>query len=207
MADANSRAQLLSYLGNNYRNFYYFGHGTESSISAYRGATTTITKDQVANLLGNVPLSYVNPQTVINGIYINPISNSYLEISPTVPPLIKTVASHPYRFVFLDGCETGRGNFCESFGIPAITVSTNFFAAMKVESRAFLGYKNSVNFSPSQWEFRSIMLANFLGRWESGGVDINHCVGAAQAESFQPMDSSAVIYGAYDLLLGTKTRP
>src|ERR1019366_1549634 len=26
--------------------------------------------------------------------------------------------THPYKLVFIDGCQTGKGNLCESFGIP-----------------------------------------------------------------------------------------
>jgi hypothetical protein len=185
LADTNTRAQLLSYLSSGspaYENFYYFGHGNNSAISAFNSAASGITSSQVADALVNVPLN-----------------DSILH-----------AALHPYRFVFLDGCETGAGNFCESFGIPAITVSTNFFATAGVESRAFLGYKHSISFNTSQWEYRSIMLAGFLSDWESDNVDLQTCVGRAVGGAyadFQPMDSSVVIFGAYDMRLRTKTRP
>jgi hypothetical protein len=125
LADASSRANLLRYLASSspqYENFYYFGHGNSSVISAYNGTGSAITGTQIAYALGNVPLSYPNP----NSAYDN--SSFPASFSPTVNPSIQRVALHPYRFVFLDGCNTGAGNLCESFGIPAITVSTNFFA-------------------------------------------------------------------------------
>jgi hypothetical protein len=120
---------------------------------------------------------------------------------------MQRVALHPYRFVFLDGCETAAGNFSESFGIPAITVNTNFFATMKVESRAFVGYKKSVSFSTSQWDWRTYMIVGFLQNWRSGAYTVQNCVSIAQAATFQPMDSSAIIYGAVDMTATIRTRP
>ncbi len=109
LQDENSRTNLLGYLANwRFENFYFFGHGNESTIGSYNGFT--LTKDQIAFALGNVPLSYQ----------------------------MEHAADHPYRFVWIDACDTGAGSFCEAFGIPALTVSTNFFAAAGVESRAFL---------------------------------------------------------------------
>ena len=127
------------------------------------------------------------------------------------------VARHPYRFVWIDACDTGAGKFCESFGIPAITVSTNFFATAGVESRAFLGFTKTTSFNPdnssadpSGWQNRSIMMHEFLDAWLGNADDLNHIVGAAE-NSFgtagYKMDSSAVIYGAFDLRVNTRTRP
>jgi len=193
LADTNSRAQLLSYLASStYENFYYFGHGNDSAISAYNSAATGITSQQIAFALGNVPLSFSGPPELIN---IDPPIMVY----PTINPSIRRVALHPYRFVFLDGCETGTGNFCEAFGIPAVTVNTNFFAAAGVEPRAFLGYTQEISFNTAQWDWRAFMIGGFLADWEGNNLDLQSCVGNAQnaiySEGFQPMDSSAVIYG------------
>lgn len=59
----------------------------------------------------------------------------------------KPALYHPYRFVFIDGCRAGSGNLCEAFGIPAMTVSTNYFGALGIPSRAFLGFKKKVSFT------------------------------------------------------------
>ncbi len=205
LSDAATRTDLLSYLADHaYENFYFFGHGNDSQISAYQGSGTVITGDNIAFALGNVPLSFAGPPQLIN---IDPPIMVY----PTVNPLIRRVAQHPYRFVFLDGCETGGGLLCESFGIPALTVSTNFFAAAGVESRAFLGYTQEISFNVAQWDWRAFMIGGFLTDWESDQLDLQTCVGNAQAGIYsqhnQPMDSSAIIYGAFDMRFSTRTRP
>ncbi len=207
LADASSRANLLRYLASSspqYENFYYFGHGNSSVISAYNGAGSAITGTQIAYALGNVPLSYPNP----NSAYDN--SSFPASFSPTVNPSIQRVALHPYRFVFLDGCNTGAGNLCESFGIPAITVSTNFFATAGVESRAFIGFTNEKSFNTATWDSYSLMIGGFFEDWLSNALSVSYCIGNAQNgvyESIVEMDSSAVVFGATDMLRNTRTRP
>lgn len=178
MASSTDRSNLLSYLADaNYRNFYFFGHGNADVIAAYNTAETAITSRTIANKLGNF-LSGSKPENF-----------------------------HPYRLVFIDGCNTGKGKFCEAFGIPAQTANTNYFANANVRSRAFLGFKKEVLFNEAQWDWRSIMLGGFFADWMSG-LQLQFCVGNAQAgihsSYFQKMDSSAVIYGAIDL---TKNSP
>jgi hypothetical protein len=179
MADTNSRAQFLSYLPGNYRHCYFFGHGSPTAFGT-QGAV--ITAYDVSRALLNVPLSWQ----------------------------IQHAALHPYRLVFIDGCQAGAGNLCESFGIPAMTVNTNFFTNLGIESRAFLGFKKTISFNPSQWDWRALMLGGFFNDWMTpGGMQLRTCVGNAQAgahsSGFQPMDSSAVIYGAVDLMQNTHT--
>jgi hypothetical protein len=185
-----AREELLNYLYDyRYRNFYYFGHGNETAISAYNVAQTVITKDQLAYALENVPLNFS----------------------------ITHAAYHPYRFVWIDACDTAKGSFCEAFGVPAMTVSTNFFRALKVESRAFLGFTKPTGFKPSNsssdpngWPNRSRMMNEFLSRWILNQGDLNVIMQEAKNSFGQygyKMDSSAVIYGAYDLMHNTRTRP
>lgn len=95
--DQASRSNLLTYLADpRYENFYFFGHGNSSVIGSYNGFN--LTRDQIADALVNVPLSYH----------------------------IQHAAEHPYRFVFIDACDAGKADFCEAFGIPAFPCSTNF---------------------------------------------------------------------------------
>ena len=187
--DPTTRSQLLSYLADhNYENFYYAGHGNESVISAYNGSGSVITRDQICYALDNVPLSYS----------------------------ILHAAMHPYRFVWIDACDTGKGSFCEGFGIPAMTLSTNFFAAAGKESRVFLGYTQPTGFDASNssgdynsWPNRSIMIAGVLEAWVYSAANVQTIVYNAQQGNLSSykMDSSAVVYGAYDLLSNTRTRP
>jgi hypothetical protein len=217
LQDKPSRTNLLGYLADHrYENFYFFGHGSGSAISAYNGPQTGITRDQLAFDLGNVPLSYSGP----NQLILDPP----MMVPSQVFTQIQRAALHPYRFVWIDACDTGAGNFCEAFGIPAITASTNFFAAAGVESRAFIGFQQPTGFDtsnssgdPNSWPNRSSMIANFLQAW-LGGVDLNTIVNTAKTGTFgygtpyyypyqYKMNSSVVIYGAADLTYGIRTRP
>ncbi|MGH7951235.1 MAG: hypothetical protein ACREFE_04865 [Limisphaerales bacterium] len=181
LQDQASRTNLLGYLADHrYENFYFFGHGNKSAIGAYNGYI--LTYNQIANALLNIPLSYK----------------------------ITHAAEHPYRFVVLDGCDTGAGILSEAFAIPAMTVSTNFFAGAGVESRAFLGYKSWKvdNITQFNWENYSGMTSSFLGNWLSGQVNLETCVYDAQnniPQTGAQMDSSAVIYGAADMFSNTHT--
>jgi hypothetical protein len=200
--DATSRSNLLSYLASTqpqYENFYFFGHGNDSAIGSYNGFT--LTSDQIASALGNVPLSY-NSLTYMH-LFGFPIT-----MTTTFDTTIQHAAEHPYRFVFIDACDTGAGNFCEAFGIPAQTLSTNNFAAQGVESRAFVGMKSwKLNLDVLTWENYSLMTGYFLTDWLNG-VNLQTCVNNAKNDAHETgaeMSSSAVIYGASDLTRGVHT--
>lgn len=170
MADTNSRAQFLGYMAQSpYRQFYFFGHGGPSGFGT-TGAV--ITSRDVQNDLGN--------------------------FMHTAKPIL----NHPYRLVFVDGCLAGSGTLCENFGIPAVTVNTNYFLTMGVWSRSFLGFQKKVSFNPQQWTWRALMLGGFFDDWMQRNT-LQFCVTNAQAGAHssgqQPMDSTAVIFGAVDL--------
>jgi hypothetical protein len=201
LQDQSSRTNLLNYLADHrYENFYFFGHGNDSSIGSYNGFT--LTSDQIGFALDNVPLSFSGQPELIN---VDPPIIVY----PQVPTQIKTIADHPYRFVVIDACDTAAGNFCEAFAIPAITVSTNYFRTLGVESRAFVGFKSwALNLNFLTWQSYSLMTSGFLFDWLDGH-DVQTCVNDARNGygSGASMDSSVWIYGAYDLKHDTRTRP
>lgn len=204
LQDESSRTNLLSYLADHrYENFYFFGHGNNCSISSYNGFTLTL--DQIAYALVNVPFSYSYPGPTRH-LFGFPITTKV-----TLDTTILHAAYHPYRFVFIDACNTGDGNFCEAFAVPAITVSTNYFAAAGVESRAFVGFKSwEINMNLIGWQAYSLMTGGFLGSWLSNQYDLQTIVATAKYNGFGSgayMDSSVVIYGAYDLKRNTRTRP
>ncbi len=147
------------------------------------------------------PSAFGTPGAVITYIDVQHALHNFLD---TAMP----ANYHPYRLVFIDGCQAGRADLCEAFGIPAQTVNTNFFASAGVESRGFLGFKNTITFNPSQWTWRSLMLGGFFGDWLLGNP-LQTCVANAEAgahsSGFQDMDSSAVIYGAVDLTVNSHT--
>lgn len=146
-----------------------------------------IDQQQIAYALGNVPLSFKNQH----------------------------VALHPYRFVWLDGCDTAGGTLSQSFGIPSVPYSTNLFAAAGVESRAFLGYTGPISFDSSNstsdrnsWPNHSVLLGQFLNAWITHQDNLGNLVNDAET-SFgnygYNMNSSAVVYGAYDMFSNTST--
>jgi hypothetical protein len=60
------------------------------------------------------------------------------------------------------------------------------------------------------WKGYSEMTAGFLNAWHDGNADVNHIVGTGVNIGFGngvTMDSSAQIWGAYDLKYNTRTRP
>lgn len=62
-------------------------------------------------------------------------------------PLIGT-NKHPYRFVFLDGCDTAKGDLALDFGIPKQTIyATNMINRYGLRPRAFVGWKTKTGAS------------------------------------------------------------
>lgn len=180
MSDGAAKTNLLSYLHDiSFRNFYYFGHGSPSAIGGAPGTTTpTINSHALQHTLYNF-LSSAKPG---NG--------------------------HPYRFVFLDGCKTGAGTMCEKFGIPAQTVSTNFFITAGVRCRAFLGFKETISYNDAQWGWRSLMLGGFFADWQNpNNYTLLHCISNAvngvHSSYKQPMDSSWIVHGATNLTINS----
>ena len=51
--------------------------------------------------------------------------------------------NHPYRFVFLYGCNTATGDIPLAFGIPKEKMTRSDFADRGLRARAFVGFKNT----------------------------------------------------------------
>jgi hypothetical protein len=180
------KTNFLSYLADpNFRHCYFFGDGNATSFGS-RLYKVPITLGDLRTTLGNKTL------TTTNGA-----------------PLY--AMSHPYRLVFIDACSSARGNLCEGFGIPAFELNTNYFRNSKFQSRAFVGYTKDIisNLGGNNWINRSQMLGWFFADWLSG-LPITNCVYNAKNDVYKTqatMDSSAVVYGAYDLQINTDTTP
>lgn len=124
------------------RNLYYFGHG----------ATTYIGQRGVPQFLSIDDFNLV-------------LRNNFKD------PLAGTNA-HPFRFVWLDGCHTAKGNLCEAFGIPKEqNVSTNRFIARGLRYRAFMGW-NAGQLIGVGGSF-STTHANFVGDFWDGWSGVN----------------------------------
>lgn len=138
------------------RNFYYNGHGSETTIE------------------GDVQV--VNTDGYVTGGRRFPGSKAFLD-SATVKDLI--VFNHgtgfrPYRFVFLDGCQTAVGDWPEAFGTEKTTNVLNFYYSTNntrhTPPSAFVGWNVSPggegwgNVQQNQ-NFRSYWMSNWSVNW------------------------------------------
>lgn len=104
--------QLLSLLTvPSIRNFYYSGHSSGNSI----GYSDSVPNNGIT--AGNLSFTLANGLNTIQGSNLK----VYFEFRK------------PFRFVFIDGCESANGWFPEAFGIP-IEIRNNY------KSRAFMGW-------------------------------------------------------------------
>ncbi|MGI8965154.1 MAG: hypothetical protein ACR2H1_03590, partial [Limisphaerales bacterium] len=172
--NAERKTNLLEYFGDiTYRNAYIFAHGTATSFGG-KGAD-----------------GKNDPSTLITDTKLNKYVKNYLNVD-------KPANLHPYRFVFMDGCELGKGKICEVFGIPAKTTTVAYFATSGVKSRAFLGFKKRTRFNAAQWDYRASTLAAFYQDWLNFNT-LGTCISNAVSRTQQPLDPSWVIYGAKDM--------
>jgi hypothetical protein len=163
------------------RNFYYFGHGGPGLIGR-------------CDLSTNPPvLTFLSSANINTGLHNNPKSQS--------------LTPHPYRFVFLDGCDTANGPLCETFGIPKkknMTAST--FTNKGLRYRAFMGWDNHQIISLAQ----SITIphvnfvSTFFTKWATPD-DENRLLTLRQAidqskGAWTEVDKHLVVYGFEGLL-------
>lgn len=130
-------------------NLYHFGHGGQNGVgiqpSAHRGFTDTE--------IGN---------TLTNG-YTGGILGFFKSF----------VVKHPYRFVFLDGCNTGDGDLCVAFGTERKKTTAAQFTQKGLPTRAFMGWWTSKQyitvsqghqFDPDHYNF----VVRFFDKWSTG---------------------------------------
>lgn len=94
-----------------YRNLFYSGHSVTDRLTTARPEEGE-SADRIF-------------QKDISDVLLNPPRNG--------------IPSHPYRFVFLFSCCTGRGNMCRAFGIPKGSWSVQDFTRRGLRARAFIG--------------------------------------------------------------------
>lgn len=169
--DASTRTQLLGYLADPQYRNFYYFGHGHKRGIAGITRPSLILDQDIVHTLHN----YINSAKPTNG--------------------------HPYRLVFIDGCDTGNGNFCEGFGIPAKVTNRAFFQGAGVQTRAFLGFTGDVPFNPAQWIERSLQLSSFFTDWNNFkplSVCISNVVNGTYSQ-LQTLPSSWIIYGATDL--------
>jgi hypothetical protein len=131
---------------NNVRAFYFYGHGNTNG-NAIGTQSRVVGAKAIATVLGN-----------------------YVVVPASAPGKPTLVTHHAYSFVFLDGCNTGLGNFPEAFGIPKNITGPQLNASGGLRKRAFMGWGAPVTHSiignyPLEWSFK------FWRTWLGDGDD------------------------------------
>jgi hypothetical protein len=136
------------------RNFYYFGHGAATGIGG--------------------DINKLDSSNNITGARHLPNSNAYLSGDWTLGNITinKTYGKIPFRFVFLDGCDTAAGNMCMDWGVPKQVETVDYYrsSANKIHVRpnAFVGWDTEVGGKKADWgtiqefwAFRSAWMAQW----------------------------------------------
>lgn len=146
LSSSNAVSQLTNNLADpQTMNFQFTGHGSEHTIGNGKGdkdpALLSIASGAIAEMLGNKFLPKHGPKR-----------------------------QHPYRFVFLDACETAKAPFwSQAFGVlPRITTAQLADRPMKVQ--AFVGWYGSPRAPNSTGEFydEAVTFAVFYSAWMNG---------------------------------------
>jgi hypothetical protein len=138
------------------RNFYYFGHGAPNSVGG--DINTVDTNDMIT---GGITLpgstSKLTSQWVHDNVTFNQLRGG-----------------QPYRFVWLDGCNTAatNGNWPWAFGIPNQAEYLGYYQSSAnttgARPNAFAGWDVEVGGPgwgtiPNFWQFRSLWMADWAG--------------------------------------------
>jgi hypothetical protein len=105
------------------------------------------------------------------GISLERLNNSILLNGPNLlDPVLSHTNRHPYRFVFIDGCESANGNLASAFGIPLLQTNYLAWTNLAIPARDFVGWKNvkigrSFNALPNQDHL--IYIRSFFDLWSS----------------------------------------
>jgi hypothetical protein len=100
-------------------NLYHFGHGDPNGVGKNNaaGGAPWVTKAQIGAALYN---GYTGS---VLGLWDWGFH-----------------AGHPYRFVFLDACDTSRGDLCVAFGIEKEHTAADYYTQRGIEPQAFIGW-------------------------------------------------------------------
>jgi hypothetical protein len=162
--------------GSRSENFFYFGHGAVDFIGVRSG--NKITSSDLVSILTN------NVQSGIQAIY--------------------GALQHPYRFVFLDGCNTAKGKLPAAFGIPSLVVSEDDWNNKYfIQPRAFLGWSTYTAASVKRTLSgeHALFVEDFWGSWGSGNSSQpnnslnNAAFNPDNGQRFTELDHKITLYG------------
>lgn len=122
-----------------------------------------------------------------------------------------TTNSHPYRFVFLDGCLTANGDFPQAFGIPKIENMSgdDFDKKRGIRQRAFMGWDQTkiVGSLGAYWNSsHSSLIDGFYVNWQArnpqtgyGRFGVKEAFDRSSATN--SMSGGMHIYGSKELII------
>jgi hypothetical protein len=179
-----------------FRNFYYFGHGWATGF----GGDINIF-DKSNHLIGSITLSGSKAK----------IEDWYVRQNITVNPYS---GSHPYRFVFIDGCSAASGDLPDAFGVPKQQLTDDYYRSpantRHVRPSAFVGWNTEIGYDwngwgsiEDLWKFRK----TWATQWSLGQGGFENLKQALDdARDFNPkwapasrIDATLRVYGAYQL--------
>ncbi|MGH7989299.1 MAG: hypothetical protein ACREDS_03780, partial [Limisphaerales bacterium] len=148
-----------------HRNFYYFGHGAPNVIG---GDQNTV--DTNGYITGSINLpgghAYLTSQWVHDNVTFS-----------------KTWGAMPFRFVFLDGCDTATGNWPWAWGVPSQAEPLSYYQSASNPSgarpSAFVGWNVELGGSKDWgtiggfWQFRSFWMSNWSVQDGNSQDDLN----------------------------------
>ena len=140
--------------GWNARNFYYFGHGAANSFGGDFNKLD-VSNNIVASDFGTNTKAKITAQWVHDNVTYN-----------------KSWGPMPFRFMFLDGCNTAIGNWPWAWGVPKQSVNSDWYRNSAnnpsgYRPNAFLGWDVTVGGNKDWgtvnkfWEFRSDWMAQW----------------------------------------------
>lgn len=153
--DQSTRNASWDSLGNdlqswNARNFYYSGHGSANSIG---GDINVLDSSNNITASKHLPGSkaFITSQWVHDNVTFN-----------------KSYGAMPFRFVFLDGCNTATGDWPQAWGIPKQAVTLDYYTSTNnpkgARPSAFVGWDVTVGGQgwgtvKQFWDFRTTWMA------------------------------------------------
>src|SRR5205085_1683427 len=99
----------------------------------------------------------------------------------------------PYHFVFLDGCETAKGKWCEAFGIDRIQTTSAGYVTNNSPTQAFLGWTEKNDICNCSYEscpdaslYRSVLEKFGSGNAAARNEQPGNTVSGIEAHRFSP---------------------
>jgi hypothetical protein len=142
-----------------YRNFYYYGHGSANTIGSDGHNYDTNGCAKAGSFLPHSK-SFLTSQTVSNEFTFN-----------------RYTGARPYRFVWMDGCSTASGNWPGAFGVSMTTNTVSWYTNSTTNPKhrrpsAFVGWNQTVGglgwgTAQDAWYFRSQWMFLWMYDWQT----------------------------------------